>query len=89
VTGYLVTTRDGEHFPLWLISGAYSNWLDCRPCRNDPARTTWHVMVADEDEHFIAAAQGAPGTTIERIDGAGDGERYELVAGEQGTGWQA
>jgi hypothetical protein len=85
VTGYLVTTQTDKHFPFWSSVAAYSNWLDCKPSRNDPNRTTWYVMVATEDDHFIASAT-ALGVTVERLIGAGADERHELVVGEPGTG---
>ena len=87
VTGYLVTTPDGAHMTLWMSTASYTNWLDARPNRHDPTRTTWHVMVADEDAHFLAAATALPDTTVEEIDGAGDHGTYILRAGTPGTGW--
>lgn len=41
------------------------------------------------DEHasgFLEAARNT-GVTVEEIEGAGDGERYLLLVGDPGTGW--
>ena len=87
VTGYLVTTAVGEHWDFWAAVAGYSNWLDCKPCRNNrAARMTWHVMVADGQEQFLAVAQQMPGVTVEEIQGVWN-ERLVLHVGEPGTGW--
>jgi poly(3-hydroxyalkanoate) synthetase len=86
VTGYLVTIPDGKQMDVWSSVASYSNWLDGRTSRNDSARVTWYVMVADHDEHFLAAAREA-GVTVERLEGSGESESYVLLVGEPGTGW--
>lgn len=90
--GMLVTVPDEEqHFPLWIVTAGYSNWLGDREGKNG---WTWHVMVPGEHkDRFLAAARAVLEVpvriAVEEIDGAGEGETYRLLAGEPGTGWEA
>lgn len=83
---FLVTTGADTKMDFWTLTAAYSNWIEVRVNRHDNSRDTWLVTVyAVDGQRFIAAAM--PGITIEEIVSTDDSERYELRAGEPGTGW--
>lgn len=100
VTGYLVTGR-APHLTEFMISTMhYANWRDSRPVTpgaEEGSDTTARVMVMDKDaEPFLGLARYVNGLpredrvrtlTVERIIPAGDGESYELLIGDPGTGW--
>ncbi len=86
VHAYLVTTPPGEHMDLWAATALVSNWIESRAGANG---VTWQVMViADGAPHFLDAARELGGITVEEIEGAGDDERYVMLVGESGSGWQ-
>lgn len=80
VNGYLVTGAEHERMQLWRTSCHVTNWLDLRD-------QTAHVMVFDENLSQFLANAGQFGLTVQRIDGAGDDERYEILVGEESDGW--
>ena len=86
VHAYLVTTPPDEHLGLWAATATVANWIESRTGRNG---TTWQVMViGDSGPQFLEAARNLGGITVEEIEGAGGDERFVLLAGEPGTGWQ-
>lgn len=100
VSGYLVTGRF-PHLEEFIIStNHYANWVEVRPTRpemGDASDTTAQAMVMDKDApEFVATARRlnelprldrVRTLTVEKITGAGDGESYDLLTGEPGTGW--
>jgi hypothetical protein len=81
---FLVTSDTARRMDVWATTGAYANWIEGR---ENGARETWLVTCFDEHrEAFLAAARTA-GVTVERIDGTGEAESYELLVGAPGTGW--
>jgi hypothetical protein len=86
-----------------ISTSHYANWLESRPARpdaEDGSATTAHVMVpGDREQEFLALIRklnglprilGVPRTrmlTVEKIYHSGGHERYELLIGEPGTGW--
>jgi hypothetical protein len=87
VHAYLVTTPPDEHMGLWAATATTSNWIKSRPGKNG---VTWQVMVpGDSGPQFLDAARRLGDITVEEIEGAGDEERFVLLVGEPGTGWQA
>jgi hypothetical protein len=85
VHSLLVTAAEGPKFDQWLVTATYANWIEGR--ENPRGGETWHVTCFDENfDDFLGAARRT-GVTVEEIDGAGDEERYRLLVGEPGTGW--
>jgi hypothetical protein len=86
VHAYLVTTPPDEHLDLWAATAPVANWIEARSGRNG---TTWQVMVmGDNGPQFLDIARKMGGITVEEIEGAGGDERYVLLVGEPGTGWE-
>lgn len=85
---FLVTAEQGPKFDLWPHTAMYANWIEGR--ENPRGGETWLVTVFGEDtDRFLAAARATSGVTVEEIDGAGEQERYRLLVGEPGTGWES
>ncbi|MGH3222255.1 MAG: hypothetical protein ACRDPY_26775 [Streptosporangiaceae bacterium] len=85
VRRFLVTASLGDRMDVWAATAAYANWIDGR---GPEERQTWLVTcLGEHGDHFLAAAKGRPDVTVEEIQGAGDDERYELLAGKPGSGW--
>lgn len=86
VRRFLVTAPVGDRMDVWAATSTYANWIEGR---GPQERETWLATCPGQyAEHFIAAARCRPDLTVEEIQGAGDDERYELVAGQPGTGWK-
>lgn len=82
---YLITAPIAERMDTWAATGMFANWIEGRGPED---RQTWLVTCFDHHApSFLAAARNI-GVTVEEIEGAGDDERYVLIAGEPGTGWQ-
>ena len=83
---FLVTAPMGLRIDMWAAMAAVTNWLEGR---GPEERETWLVMCPGEyAEAFLTAARTI-GVTVEEIEGAGDDERYVMLVGEPGSGWQA
>jgi hypothetical protein len=80
----LVTSDADRRMDVWAATGTYANWIEGR---ENGDRETWLVTCFDDHREAFLAAACAAGVTVERIDGAGEDESYELLAGEPGTGW--
>jgi hypothetical protein len=81
---YLVTAPTDLRMDTWAATGMFTNWLEGRGPED---RQTWLVTCFDEHSHTLLDAARNIGVTVEEIHGAGDDERYELLVGEPGTGW--
>lgn len=86
VRRFLVTASPGSRMDAWAATAPISNWLEGR---GPEERETWLVMCPGEHaDYFLTAARQRADVTVEEIEGAGDSERYTLLAGEPGTGWK-
>ena len=86
VRRFLVTASLDDRMDVWAATAAFSNWLEGRGPED---RETWLVTCPGEySAAFLAAAQARPAATVEEIEGAGDSERYVMLAGEPGSGWK-
>lgn len=84
---FLATSPISERMDMWAATATYTNWIEGR--RGPKDRETWLVMcVGEYVSDFLEVARRA-GVTVERIEGAGDDERYVMLVGEPGTGWNA
>ncbi len=83
---FLVTAPIGLRMDLWAAAATFTNWIEGR---GPAVRETWLVMCPGEyGEGFLDIARTI-GVTVERVEGAGDDERYVMLVGEPGTGWKA
>lgn len=82
---YLVTGTPKAKMETWAPTAGYANWLEGRALTD--GRETWLVTVYDEHSAPFQAAARAAGATVERVQGGGDTEAYDLLVGEPGTGW--
>jgi hypothetical protein len=80
VHGYLVTGDEGPREGLWRTSCHVTNWLDLRG-------QTAHVMVFDENLNQFLANAAQFGLTVQRIEGAGEDEHYQILVGDEADGW--
>jgi hypothetical protein len=81
---FLVTAPIGERMDMWAVTGAFANWIEGRGPED---RETWLVTCFDEHASGFLEAARNTGVTVEEIEGAGDDERYLLLVGDSGTGW--
>lgn len=82
---YLVTAPMGLRMDTWAAAAMFTNWIEGRGPED---RQTWQVMCPGDYSHSFLTAARAIGVTVEEIEGAGDDERYVMLAGEPGSGWQ-
>lgn len=86
MTHYLVTASFDQRMDMWAATATFSNWFEGRGPQD---RQTWHVACVRECTDAFLGVARTLGVTVEEIQGAGDDERYVLLAGEPGTGWTA
>lgn len=80
---FLVTSGH-RRMDVWAATGSYANWIEGR---ENGGRETWLVTCYDEHREAFLTAARTFGATVERIDGGGEDETYELLVGTPGTGW--
>jgi len=84
VCRYLVTAPVHLRLAMWAATAAFANWIEGRGPED---RETWLVTCFGQHaDSFLEAARDT-GVTVEQIEGAGDDERYVMLAGEPGSGW--
>lgn len=84
---FLVTSSPGSRMDVWAVTAVYANWIEGR---GPDERETWLVTcLGGSADYFLAAAACRADVTVEELHGAGDDERYTLLAGEPGTGWRS
>ena len=86
VRSYLATSEIGPRMDMWAATAMVANWIEGRRGKGD--RETWLVTCFDEHRDGFLEAARKTGVTLEEIEGSGDEERYLLLVGEPGTGWQ-
>jgi hypothetical protein len=80
----LVTAPIGERMDMWAATAVFANWIEGRGPEN---RETWLVTCFGEHAPGFLDAARKIGVTVEQVEGAGDDERYVMLVGEPGTGW--
>ncbi len=85
VRRFLITAPTALRMDAWAATGMFANWLEGRGPED---RETWLVTCFGEHAHSFLDAARNIGVTVEEIEDAGDDERYVMLVGEPGTGWQ-
>ncbi len=81
---FLVTAPIHLRLAVWADTAAFANWIEGRGPQD---RETWLVTsFSQHADSFLEVARDI-GVTVEEIEGAGDDERYVMLVGEHGTGW--
>jgi hypothetical protein len=83
---YLFTAPFDLRMDTWAATGMFTNWIEGRGPED---RQTWLVICFDQDSASFLDVARTISVTVEEIEGAGDDERYVLLVGEPGTGWQS